>query len=73
MRLLKALGDSPIWAKTAVVIAYDEGGGFWDHVAPPTPDAYGCGTRIPALLISPWARKRLYRPPRRRHHLRARR
>ncbi len=57
MRLLKALGDSPIWAKTAVVIAYDEGGGFWDHVAPPTPDAYGCGTRIPALLISPWARK----------------
>jgi phospholipase C len=57
MRLLKALGDSPLWPKTAVVIAYDEGGGFWDHVAPPTPDAYGCGTRIPALLISPWARK----------------
>ena len=55
--LLKALGDSPLWAKTAVVIAYDEGGGFWDHVAPPTPDAYGCGTRIPALLISPWARR----------------
>ncbi len=57
MGVLKALGDSPLWGKSAVVITYDEGGGFWDHVAPPTPDAYGCGTRIPALLISPWARR----------------
>lgn len=55
--LLKAIGDSPLWAKTAIVITYDEGGGFWDHVAPPTPDAYGCGTRVPALLVSPWARR----------------
>jgi phospholipase C len=57
LSLLKALGDSPLWAKTAVVVAYDEGGGFWDHVAPPSPDAYGCGTRVPALLIGPWARR----------------
>ncbi len=57
MRLLQALGDSALWGRSAVVIAYDEGGGFWDHVAPPTPDAYGCGTRVPALLISPWARR----------------
>jgi phospholipase C len=57
MRLLKAIGDSPQWGKTAVVITYDEGGGFWDHVAPPRPDAYGCGTRVPALLVSPWARR----------------
>jgi phospholipase C len=57
MSLLKALGESSAWEKTAVVITYDEGGGFWDHVAPPMPDAYGCGTRIPALLISPWARR----------------
>ena len=56
MALLKALGDSPAWGKCAVIITYDEGGGFWDHLAPPSPDAYGCGTRIPALLISPWAR-----------------
>jgi len=55
--LLKAIGESPLWAKTAIVITYDEGGGFWDHMAPPTPDAYGCGTRVPALLISPWARR----------------
>ena len=55
--LLKALGESRFWEKSAVVITYDEGGGFWDHVAPPTPDAYGCGTRVPALLIGPWARR----------------
>ena len=57
MGLLKALGESGAWEKTAVVVTYDEGGGFWDHVPPPRPDAYGCGTRIPALLISPWARR----------------
>ncbi|HTZ38034.1 MAG TPA: alkaline phosphatase family protein [Stellaceae bacterium] len=57
MGLLKALGNSPVWEKTAVVITYDEGGGFWDHVAPPTPDDYGCGTRVPALLVGPWARR----------------
>lgn len=55
--LLGALGESPLWTKTAVVITYDEGGGFWDHVKPPRPDAYGCGTRIPALLVSPWTRR----------------
>ncbi len=57
MGLLRALGNSPAWSRTAVIITYDEGGGFWDHVAPPRPDAYGCGTRIPALLISPFARR----------------
>jgi phospholipase C len=57
MGLLKALGDSGAWEKTAVIITYDEGGGFWDHVAPPRPDPYGCGTRVPALLISPWTRR----------------
>ena len=55
--LLAALAASPSWAKTAIVLAYDEGGGFWDHVAPPTTDAYGPGTRVPALLISAWARR----------------
>ncbi len=57
MGLLRALGESSLWEKTAVVITYDEGGGLWDHVAPPRPDAYGCGTRIPALLVSPWSRR----------------
>ncbi|WP_440855922.1 phospholipase C [Salinisphaera sp. RV14] len=56
MNLLRAVGDSPLWDKTAVVITYDEGGGLWDHMAPPRPDAYGCGTRIPALVVSPYAK-----------------
>lgn len=57
MSLLRALGESPVWDKTAIIITYDEGGGFWDHVPPPRLDFYGCGTRVPALLISPWARR----------------
>src|ERR1700721_4534025 len=57
MSLLKAIGGSALWSKTAIVVAYDEGGGFWDHVAPPTPDPYGCGSRIPGLRIAPWARR----------------
>lgn len=57
MGILKALAQSPAWSRTAVIITYDEGGGFWDHVAPPQPDQYGCGTRIPAMLISPYARR----------------
>ena len=55
MEHLRVLGESPLWEQTAVFISYDEGGGFWDHVAPPRPDFYGCGTRIPALLVSPYA------------------
>lgn len=57
MKFLNALARSPAWSRTAVIITYDEGGGLWDHVAPPQPDRYGCGTRIPTLLISPYARR----------------
>ena len=40
-----------------VIVTYDENGGFWDHVAPPKADRWGPGTRIPAIFISPYARK----------------
>jgi acid phosphatase len=40
-----------------IVITYDEFGGLWDHVAPPVADAFGPGTRIPAIIISPYAKK----------------
>jgi acid phosphatase len=39
------------------VITYDEFGGAWDHVAPPQGDLLGPGARIPALIISPYARR----------------
>jgi phospholipase C len=40
-----------------VVVTYDENGGFWDHAAPPKADRWGPGTRIPAIVISPFAKK----------------
>ena len=58
-QLVRAVAEGPAWGKTAIFITYDEGGGFWDSLPPKIVDAYGFGTRIPALLISPWARQRL--------------
>jgi phospholipase C len=55
--LVRAVQQSPYWADTAIIIAYDENGGFWDHVAPPAGDRWGPGTRVPAIIISPYARK----------------
>jgi acid phosphatase len=44
------------WAHMVIVITYDEYGGQWDHVAPPKGDKFGPGTRIPALIISPYSK-----------------
>lgn len=55
--LLRALRSSPLWQSTAVIITYDENGGFWDHVPPPKMDRWGPGTRVPAIVISPYAKK----------------
>jgi phospholipase C len=54
--LVSHLEKSPQWAHMLVVITYDENGGFWDHVAPPKADRWGPGTRIPAFIISPYAK-----------------
>jgi phospholipase C len=58
--LLKAIEASPQADSTAVVVTYDEFGGQWDHVPPPTragvSDQWGPGTRIPAIVISPLLR-----------------
>ena len=40
-----------------MVIAWDDFGGYYDHVAPPHVDLYGLGPRVPALVISPWAKR----------------
>jgi phospholipase C len=55
--LLSALRASPQWGHMLVVVTYDEFGGWWDHAAPPKADRFGPGTRIPALIVSPFARK----------------
>ncbi|MEO8755318.1 MAG: acid phosphatase, partial [Casimicrobiaceae bacterium] len=55
--LLAKIKASPLWASTAVIFTYDENGGFWDHVAPPKGDRWGPGARIPAIIISPYAKR----------------
>ncbi len=55
--LEKLRANAALWAETLVVITYDENGGFWDHVAPPKGDRWGPATRIPALVIGPFAKK----------------
>ena len=59
--LLERLRNSPQWRTMAVIVTYDENGGYWDHVAPPTGpgwgDRWGPGTRIPTLIVSPYARR----------------
>jgi phospholipase C len=49
--------QSPDWNSTAIVITWDDFGGFYDHVPPPHVDMYGLGPRVPALIISPYAKR----------------
>ena len=55
--LVAKLQASPQWAQMVIVITYDEYGGAWDHVSPPVGDLLGPGSRIPAIVISPLARR----------------
>lgn len=54
---LNWLMKSKYWNSTAVILTWDDFGGFYDHVPPPHVDLYGMGPRVPALVISPWARR----------------
>ncbi|MFY1663716.1 acid phosphatase [Pseudomonas sp. Pseu.R1] len=56
-RAIKILRESPQWKNMVVIVTVDENGGWWDHVAPPKGDRWGPGTRIPAIVVSPFARK----------------
>ena len=55
--LVAILRASPQWRHMVIVITYDEFGGAWDHVAPPHGDLLGPGARIPALIVSPYAKR----------------
>ncbi len=57
VELLEKLEKSPQWGKMAVIVTYDENGGFWDHVTPPKRDRWGPGVRVPALVVSPFAKR----------------
>jgi phospholipase C len=56
-QVTNALIASSAWTSSALFFTYDEGGGFFEHVAPPQVDAYGLGFRVPMLLVSPYAKR----------------
>ncbi|WP_295990304.1 acid phosphatase [Rugamonas sp.] len=55
--VIEHLKKSPQWKDMVVVITFDENGGWWDHVAPPKGDRWGPGSRIPAIVVSPYAKR----------------
>ena len=54
--LINAVMKSPDWSSTAIFLAWDDWGGFYDQVVPPTVDENGYGLRVPAMVISPYAK-----------------
>jgi phospholipase C len=55
--LINAVMKSPDWDSTAIFLSWDDWGGFYDNVVPPTVDANGYGLRVPGLVISPYAKQ----------------
>ena len=49
--------QGPDWTSTAIFLTWDDWGGFYDHVQPPSIDVNGYGLRVPFLLISPYAKR----------------
>ncbi|HTU82010.1 MAG TPA: alkaline phosphatase family protein [Candidatus Acidoferrales bacterium] len=56
--IVNAIGESAFWKDTAIVVLWDEWGGFYDDVPPPQLDFRGLGIRVPCIVISPYARRR---------------
>lgn len=56
MERLNAVFESEFWPTTAIVIVWDDFGGFYDHVPPPHVDVMGYGPRTPGFIISPYSR-----------------
>jgi phospholipase C len=54
---INAIMRGPAWPTTAIVLTWDDFGGFYDHVPPPTVDSFGLGPRVPLIVISPYAKE----------------
>ena len=60
--IVNAIGQSPFWSNTAIIVAWDDWGGWFDHVAPPIrngdsyPNSYEYGFRVPIIVISPYGK-----------------
>jgi phospholipase C len=55
--LINAVMKGPDWNSTAIFLTWDDWGGFYDHVVPPTVDQNGYGLRVPGIVISPYAKR----------------
>jgi phospholipase C len=55
--LIETVMASPAWDRAAIIVTYDDFGGWYDHVPPPPGDQWGPGGRVPALIISPYAKR----------------
>jgi len=55
--LVSAVRNSDYWEDTLIVVTYDEHGGRWDHVTPPVTGIWGDGSRVPAIIIGPLAKR----------------
>ena len=55
--VINTIMRSKDWPSTAIFLSWDDWGGFYDHVVPPTVDGQGYGLRVPALVISPYAKR----------------
>ena len=54
--LIKQIENSKIWQDSLIIVTFDDAGGFFDHVAPPKIDRFGPGSRVPTIIISPYAK-----------------
>jgi len=55
--IINSVMQGPDWSSSAIFLAWDDWGGFYDHVTPPTVDQNGYGLRVPGIVISPYAKK----------------
>jgi phospholipase C len=56
-QIVNAVGKSQYWNSTAIVVVWEDWGGWYDHVAPPQLDYAGLGIRVPMIVVSPYAKK----------------
>jgi phospholipase C len=57
VRNINAIMQGPNWPTTAIVLTWDDFGGFYDHVPPPGLDQFGLGPRVPLIVISPYVKE----------------
>ncbi|HWC40220.1 MAG TPA: alkaline phosphatase family protein, partial [Acidimicrobiales bacterium] len=55
-RIVNAVMKSSDWRSSAIFLSWDDWGGFYDNVVPPSVDALGYGIRVPGIVISPYAK-----------------